>query len=110
MVVVLTQAMLVFCLLRRRILLLAEFDVSNCQFLEYWLTEKPGSYDWSFYFQYIRDQQKKRNDSIITVLYLNTLHGHHFHISESHSSMTPDDVDVSHMNLLYGEKVPLGSR
>ena len=24
--------------------------------------------------------------------------------------MTPEEADASHMNLLYGEKVPLGSR
>ena len=32
-----------------------------------------------------------------------------FHISESYSSMTPEETDASHMNLV-GEKVPLGSR
>ena len=42
-------------------IVLAEFDESHRQFLEDWLTEKPGTHDWSFYFQYIRDQQKKRN-------------------------------------------------
>ena len=42
-------------------IVMAEFDESHRQFLEDWMTEKPGSHDWSFYFQYIRDQQKKRN-------------------------------------------------
>ena len=42
-------------------IVMAEFDESYRQFLEDWLTEKPGSHDWSFYFQYIRDQQRKRN-------------------------------------------------
>jgi len=38
----------------------AEFDESNRQFLANWLNKEPGSHDWSLYFQYIRDQQKKR--------------------------------------------------
>ena len=42
-------------------IVMAEFDESHRQFLEDWQTEKPGSHDWSFYFHYIRDQQKKRN-------------------------------------------------
>ena len=42
-------------------IVLAEFDESHRQFLEDWQTEKPGTHDWSFYFQYIRDRHKKRN-------------------------------------------------
>ena len=42
-------------------IVMAEIDESNCQLLEDWLTETPGSYDWSFYFQYIRDQRKEKN-------------------------------------------------
>ena len=42
-------------------IVLAELDESHRKFLDDWLTEKPGSHDWSFYFQYIRDQQKIRN-------------------------------------------------
>ena len=44
------------------------------------------------------------------VKFINDWGNTHFNTSESHSSMTPEEADASHMNLLNGEKVPLGSR
>jgi len=41
-------------------IVLADFNEYYRQFLANLLNKEPGSHDWSFYFQYIRDQQKKR--------------------------------------------------